>query len=125
MLEKYGVRHASLDVQLTSARMKGNKVAKDNVRMYEKLAQINNRKPEYQMPHTYLRNLRRENITLGFPRRNFSTTKRRSPAGGNVFQPNLDLTRPYLAKKLAGNSLQGFKPLPKKLNKLGTTGNSI
>ena len=83
------------------------------------------------MPHTYLRNLRRENITLGFPKKNFSTTRRQSPvagvygASGNVFQPNLDLTRPYLSKKLAGNSLQGFKPLPKKLNKLGTIVNSI
>ena len=47
MLEKYGYRHASLDMQLTSARVKGNKVAKENVRLYEKLASISNRKPEY------------------------------------------------------------------------------
>ena len=98
--------------------MKGNKVAKENVKLYEKLAEINNRKPEYQMPHTYLRNLRRENITLGFQKRNYSTTNRKSPINGNIFQPNLDLTRPYLKKKLAGHSFQGFKPLPKKIDKL-------
>jgi hypothetical protein len=58
--------------------VKGNKVAKDNIRLYEKLTAIDNRKPEYQMPHTYLRNLRRENITLGFKKRKFSTNKRKN-----------------------------------------------
>jgi hypothetical protein len=86
------------------------------------------------MPHTYLRNLRRENITLGFKKRKFSTNKRKfaePTASGNVFSPNLDLSQPYLKTRIEGamltqnsSKMLGNKPL-NKLSKMGNIMNSI